>query len=108
MSHIQINHEGLRYECHECDVVFTSAAGVRKHVKSVHKQLKYDCDMCDVKLSHPDSVSMHKKRVHLKAKVYGPKTLTETIFTMMVELNPGWKCKQCGPLWKREQKQKFT
>ena len=62
MSHIQINHEGLRYECHECDVVFTSAAGVRKHVKSVHKQLKYDCDMCDVKLSQCTKRGSTKKQ----------------------------------------------
>ena len=68
----------------------------KKHVKSVHKGLKYNCDMCEVKFSQPGSVSKHKKNVHFKATVYGAKTLTETIFSMMIESNSGWRCVQCG------------
>ena len=94
--HIKIEHEGLRYECHECDGLFTDKGGVRKHVKSVHKGLKYDCDMCELKLSTSTRLSMHKKNVHFKAKVYGAKTLTETIFSMMIESNSGWRCMPCG------------
>ena len=96
MYHINASHEGLRYECHECDGVFTCKKDVRRHVKSVHKGLKYDCDMCEVKFSTTDSLSTHKKRVHLKATVYGAKTLSETLNSMMVEVNSGWKCIQCG------------
>ena len=58
--------------------------------------MKVDCDMCDLKLSSSTSLSTHKQNVHFKAKVYGAKTLTETIFTMMIELSSGWKCKHCG------------
>ena len=94
--HIKINHEGLRYECHECDRVFTGKHIVRRHVESVHKGLKYGCDMCEAKFSYPDSVSTHKKNVHFKETFYGPKTLTETVFSMMIELKDGWKCIQCG------------
>ena len=92
--HIKIEHEGLRYECHECDGVFTGKQGVRRHVKSVHKGLKFDCNMCELKLS-ASSLSTHKQRAHFKATVYGAKTLTETIFSMMIELNSGWRCIQC-------------
>ena len=69
---------------------------MRQHVKSVHKGLKYDCNMCELKFSYPHGVSSHKKRAHFKEKVYGAKTLTETVFTMMTELETGWKCIQCG------------
>ena len=93
--HIKIEHEGLRYECLECDGAFTDRDGLKKHIKSVHKKVKVDCDMCGLKLS-TRSLSMHKQRAHFKAKVYGAKTLTETIFTMMIELSSGWKCKHCG------------
>ena len=58
--------------------------------------MKVDCDMCGLKLSSLSSLSTHKQNVHFKAKVYGAKTLTETIFTMMIELSSGWKCKECG------------
>ena len=69
---------------------------MRRHVKSVHKGLKYDCDMCEVKFSSLDRVSIHKKNVHFKETVYGAKTLSETIFPMMIELNSGWRCIHCG------------
>ena len=52
--------------------------------------------MCELKFSYPGGVLWHKKNVHFKAKVYGAKTLTETIFSLMVESNSGWICKQCG------------
>ena len=52
--------------------------------------------MCELKFSQPSSVSTHKKRVHFKEIVYGAKTLTETVFSMMIELETGWKCIQCG------------
>ena len=60
--------------------------------------------MCEAKFAYPDGVSNHKKNVHLKATVYGAKTLTETIFTMMVELNSGWKCTHCGKETKSKDK----
>ena len=95
-SHINIEHKGIRYECHECDGVFKGKEGVRKHVERVHKGLKVDCDMCELKLSSTSSLSTHKKNVHFKPTVYGAKTLTETIFSMMIESNSGWRCRQCG------------
>ena len=51
--------------------------------------------MCELKLS-ASSLSTHKQRAHFKPTVYGGKTLTETIFSMMIELNSGWRCIQCG------------
>ena len=94
--HIKIVHEELRYQCQECDEVFRDKGAVKRHVKGVHKGVKYECDMCDVKFSYPDSVTTHKKNVHFKATFHGPKTLTETIFSMMIEYNTGWQCGQCG------------
>ena len=69
---------------------------MKTHVNSVHKGLKFDCDMCKSKSSSRSDLSKHKKNVHFKAKVYGAKTLTETIFSMMIESNSGWRCMQCG------------
>ena len=94
--HIKIVHEELRYECQECDEVFKDRARVRKHVKAVHKGVKFECDICDKKFSYEDSVSTHKNNVHFKAKSFGPKTLTETIFSKMVECKTGWQCMPCG------------
>ena len=69
---------------------------MKKHVKMVHKGLKFDCDMCELKYVDTYGLSTHKKNVHFKVIVYGAKTLTETIYLMMTELNSGWKCIQCG------------
>ena len=49
--------------------------------------------MCEAKCSSHGCVSRRKKNVHLK--VHGAKTLTETVFSMMIELNSGWRCKHC-------------
>ena len=65
-------------------------------MERVHKGLKVDCDMCELTFSSSDSASRHKQNVHFKETVYGAKTLTETIFSMMIELNSGWRCMHCG------------
>ena len=87
--HIKKVHEGLEYEyeCHECDGLFVSVKGVKRHVNMVH------------------NLSLHKHRVHFKSIVYGAKTLKETIFSMMLELNSGWKCMHCGKESKSKNKQ---
>ena len=94
--HVKKIHEQLRYECQECDELFTEKGAVRRHVKGVHKGVKYECDICDLKFSYANSVSKHKNNVHFKTNSFGPKTLTETIFSKMVECNTGWECMQRG------------
>ena len=94
--HIKKVHEGLKYECHECNGLFCSIQGVKKHVNMVHKGLTYDCDICESKYVDRSGLSTHKKNVHFKGTVYGANTLTATIFAMMTQLNTGWKCIQCG------------
>ena len=59
--------------------------------------------MCELKLSSASTLTTHKKRVHFKATVYGAKTWTETIFSMMTELDSGWRCLQCGKESKNKQ-----
>ena len=94
--HMKITHEELRYKCQECDGLFKNKASVKKHVNSVHKGFRYQCDLCEKQFRFADSISTHKERAHFKAIVYGVKTLSETAYSMMTELNSGWRCKQCG------------
>ena len=101
-NHILVQHEGKTFDCKTCQSKFNSKKNLdchikRRHVRSVRREEKFSCDVCGKMYSGPKNVTIHKQTVHFKATVYGAKTLTETIFSMVEELGSGWwKCMQCG------------
>ena len=37
---VDIQHNGLRYECFECDGVFGEKGSLKRHVRNMHKGVK--------------------------------------------------------------------
>ena len=42
----KFKHEGLRYECNQCDDSFSSHGYLNIHKPSKHEGLKYNCNQC--------------------------------------------------------------
>ncbi len=40
-------HEGVSYDCDQCDGVFTGKYVLTNHKQSKHEGLKYECNQCD-------------------------------------------------------------
>ena len=44
--HINIDHEGVKYACNQCDKKFTQQITLTRHIHSIHEGVKYPCDQC--------------------------------------------------------------
>ena len=62
--HKQIVHEGIRYECNECDFKATLMKHLKNHTESVHKGVRYNCNECDLKASGKGTLNRHVKNQH--------------------------------------------
>ena len=47
MSHIQSKHEGVRYECDQCECKAVWQSYLTDHIKSKHEGVRYECDQCE-------------------------------------------------------------
>ena len=39
-------HDGVKYNCEQCDYKANQKGNLQQHVKSVHKGVKYSCERC--------------------------------------------------------------
>ena len=62
--HINSVHDGVRYECQQCDHKATDPSTLRRHIKSVHDSVRYECQQCDHKATRPAHLRQHIKSVH--------------------------------------------
>ena len=53
--HIQSIHEGVRYDCNQCEYQATTQSNLKVHIKSLHEGAEYACDQCDKKYSKRNS-----------------------------------------------------
>ena len=44
--HINIDHEGVKYACNQCNFQAILQGNLTKHLQSKHKGVKYACDQC--------------------------------------------------------------
>ena len=52
-THQKSIHEGVKYQCKECDYKATTLIGSLKlHQKSIHESFKYQCNECDYNSLH--------------------------------------------------------
>ena len=42
-------HEGIKYECDQCDYQAAQQTNLKTHTMSVHEGSKYQCDLCEFK-----------------------------------------------------------
>ena len=46
-QHKRAVHEGVTYQCSECDYQSTSKSSLAHHKRAVHEGVKYQCSECD-------------------------------------------------------------
>ena len=61
--HIQSVHE-LKYACNQCDKLFTQQSSLTTHIQSIHEGVKYACSQCDYQATQQSSLTSHVKRKH--------------------------------------------
>ena len=55
---------GSKYECEQCDKIYTTRLGLDLHKKSFHEGLKYTCDECDYQASQQSNLKVHIRNKH--------------------------------------------
>ena len=70
MNHIDSVHEGIRYNCDQCQHQSTTKNNLWKHVKSVHSGVTYDCNMCEKKFSQKMGLKKHVQHKHEGVKYH--------------------------------------
>ena len=58
-------HEGINYQCDQCDYKATKKINLKRHKRVVHEGIKYKCDQCDKFISN---LNQHKLSVHVGIK----------------------------------------
>ena len=63
-QHVQSVHNGVKYNCVQCDYKAcgykaSQKENLQKHVQSVHNGLKYNCVQCDHKATQKQSIKQH-------------------------------------------------
>ena len=60
-KHKEVKHEGIRFNCDQCDSVFSSKYNMEVHKKTLHGECSFVCDPCDYKGSTENHFKRHKK-----------------------------------------------
>ena len=67
--HIQSKHEiGIKYACDQCDYQATTQRNFTAHIKSKHKGVKYACDQCDYQATQRPHLTRHIQSIHKGVK----------------------------------------
>ena len=66
-AHIRSVHEGVKYACNQCDYQATRQ-GLTIHIQSVHKGFRYACNQCDYQASSQSNLTLHIQSQHLGIK----------------------------------------
>ena len=53
-----------KFQCGQCDKVFSHNSTVHQHIRSVHEGVKYGCNQCDHQFSKQTSLARHVRKVH--------------------------------------------
>ena len=64
-QHTKTTHEYIKYTCNQCDLQFAKSSSRSTHIQSVHEGVKYACNHCDYQATRQDTLATHLKRKHL-------------------------------------------
>ena len=62
--HIKSTHEGVKYNCEQCDFQASRQDHLRRHMMVKHGGLKYVCQKCDKQFCKQKSLKIHVQSVH--------------------------------------------
>ena len=57
-------HEGVKYNCDQCDEEFTEMGNLKRHKLTKHDGIRYDCDQCEARFYDQDTLKKHKLTKH--------------------------------------------
>lgn len=63
-AHVDGKHFGVKFNCDQCNSLFSNKQHRDQHVKKVHLGVSYKCNQCDYDAFKPASLTEHKKVVH--------------------------------------------
>ena len=61
----EIKCAGSKFQCPQCEKLFSHDRNVHAHIRSVHEGVKYACNQCDQQFTLQSHLIDHKKRKHL-------------------------------------------
>ena len=57
-------HDGVQYQCNQCDYKAGWQGDLKMHRMSDHECVKYQCILCDSKFSSQGNLKKHKMSIH--------------------------------------------
>ena len=60
---MQSVHEGVRYDCNQCDYRATQQSNLNSHMKSIHEGIRYECNQCNNRATQTHH-NFHMRLVH--------------------------------------------
>ena len=69
-EHLESNHLGMKYSCHECELEARSKQQLRRHVEKMHLGITYRCDECDYQTRAKEDLGVHVKVKHLDSSTH--------------------------------------
>ena len=63
-SHVQGQHEGIKYPCTECPFTAAQLTNLRKHMLAKHDVPRYKCDQCQYQALLPRLIERHMRVKH--------------------------------------------
>ena len=66
----EISSVGSKFQCPQCDKLFTHNSTVHQHIRNIHEGVKYDCNQCDYQATKQTHLKIHIQSKHEGVK-YG-------------------------------------
>ena len=60
----EISRVGSKFQCPQCDKLFTENGTVHIHIRSVHEGVKYACNQCDYQATQHSHLTRHFQSKH--------------------------------------------
>lgn len=88
MKHLFQIHLKIKFNCDECDQVYTDKQTLKHHKVRAHgMEAAFKCEKCPEKFCYPSQLKVHDMVHHLKMKVYTKRSTTSS--------QEYFECKQC-------------
>ena len=62
--HKRAKHEGVIFQCEECDYRVTSKYSLAQHRRALHEKIKYPCDTCNYESTRKSNLAKHQRLMH--------------------------------------------
>ena len=63
-AHKKSVHQGVKYACDQCNYQATKQSHLIRHIQSKHEGVEYACDQCNYKATWKTTLNSHKRANH--------------------------------------------